>query len=164
MLQIGDRLTALSVGSPGWQRGEYYGAPLPPIDAPAPAQPDWRVEASEFWAGMDLADHLEQVEAPILFHFADREAEGVIRLVRRLRDAGLPVEAYSFRNELHLKWQPAHTAAIYERNLDWFRFWLQDIEDSAPAKEAQYARWRQLREQQCRNGRSLRVYCGSGAR
>lgn len=161
MVQIRDRLTALSVGSPGWQQGEYYGAQLPAIDAAASTVSKWHVEAPEFWAGFDLADHLDQVEAPILFHFADREVAGGLRLVRRLRDAKLPVEAYSFPNELHLKWQPAHTAAVYDRNLDWFRFWLQDIEDPAPAKQAQYARWRQLREQQCRNPRSLRAYCGS---
>jgi dipeptidyl aminopeptidase/acylaminoacyl peptidase len=32
-----------------------------------------------------------------------------------------------------------------ERNLDWFRFWLQDEEDADPAKGAQYERWRSLR-------------------
>lgn len=157
MVQIRDRLTALSIASGGWQQGEYYGAPLPPIDAPVPAT--WRVEAREFWAGMDLSDHLERVEAPILFHMADREVGSGLRLIRRLRDAALPVEAYSFPNELHKKSQPAHTSAVYHRNLDWFRFWLQDIEDAEPAKQTQYTRWRRLREQQCRNPRSLRDYC-----
>jgi hypothetical protein len=60
---------------------------------------------------------------------------------------------------LHLKWQPAHRLAIYNRNLDWFRFWLQDIEDPDPAKAAQYAHWRVLRQQQCQNPRSVRDYC-----
>jgi dipeptidyl aminopeptidase/acylaminoacyl peptidase len=32
-----------------------------------------------------------------------------------------------------------------ERNLDWFRFWLQDEEDADPAKGTQYERWRSLR-------------------
>lgn len=30
------------------------------------------------------------------------------------------------------------------RNLDWFRFWLQDFEDSAPGWKDQYERWRKL--------------------
>jgi hypothetical protein len=31
-------------------------------------------------------------------------------------------------------------------NIDWFRFWLQGYEDSDPAKQAQYVRWRILRD------------------
>jgi hypothetical protein len=47
------------------------------------------------------------------------------------------------------------------RNLDWFRFWLQDYEDAVPEKEGQYARWRKLRELQCKNPRSPRDYCAT---
>jgi hypothetical protein len=64
-----------------------------------------------------------------------------------------------FTNEYHVKWQPVHRQALYRRNLDWFRFWLQDYEDPAPEKQEQYARWHQLRELQCENSRSLRNYC-----
>jgi hypothetical protein len=62
-------------------------------------------------------------------------------------------------------WSPAngtvaaHLHAIMNRNLDWFRFWLQDYEDPVPTKKAQYARWRKLRGLQCKNPRSLRNYC-----
>ena len=45
----------------------------------------------------------------------------------------------------HQKFQPRHKLAVYERNLDWFRFWLQGYEDPNPAKEKQYARWREMR-------------------
>jgi len=34
---------------------------------------------------------------------------------------------------------------VYERNLDWFSFWLQGSEDPDPEKAEQYARWRVLR-------------------
>jgi hypothetical protein len=57
-----------------------------------------------------------------------------------------------FPNEYHVKWQPAHRLAIYNRNLDWFRFWLQDYEDPDPAKTEQYTRWRQFRAQQRATG------------
>jgi hypothetical protein len=33
------------------------------------------------------------------------------------------------------------------RNLDWFRFWLQSYEDPGDAKEEQYSRWHALRAQ-----------------
>ncbi|HEY8508036.1 MAG TPA: hypothetical protein VIL32_06755 [Steroidobacteraceae bacterium] len=77
----------------------------------------------------------------------------VIRLNSRIRGS------FIYTNELHQKWQPAHLHSVMRRNLDWFRFWLQDYEDPAPAKQEQYQRWRQLREMQCRNPRSLRDYC-----
>ncbi|HET9445548.1 MAG TPA: hypothetical protein VFO35_04770, partial [Steroidobacteraceae bacterium] len=53
----------------------------------------------------------------------------------------------------------AHRLAVYNRNVDWFRFWLQDIEDPEPGKAEQYERWRKLRQLQCENKRSLRDYC-----
>jgi hypothetical protein len=35
---------------------------------------------------------------------------------------------------------------VFQRNLDWFRFWLKDEEDPDASKKEQYARWRQMRE------------------
>lgn len=157
MLQNRDRLAAVSVGSPGWTQLEYYFARL--LRPTEPAAPGMWPETREFWSRIDLADHIDAIEAPILFHFADQEIIGGGRLLRRMSDARLPYDAFSFPDELHLKWQPAHRLAIYRRNLDWFRFWLQDIEDPDQAKAEQYERWRQLRELQCRNRRSLRDYC-----
>jgi hypothetical protein len=37
---------------------------------------------------------------------------------------------------------------IYNRNVDWFTFWLKDYEDPDPAKTQQYERWRELRKLQ----------------
>ena len=47
---------------------------------------------------------------------------------------------------LHVKNWPRHRYEIYERNLDWYRFWLKGEEDLAPGKSQQYKYWRQLRE------------------
>ncbi len=54
-------------------------------------------------------------------------------------------DLYVFPNEPHQKFQPKHKLAVYERNLDWFRFWLQGYEDPDPAKAAQYACWREMK-------------------
>jgi len=43
--------------------------------------------------------------------------------------------------------QPRHRLEIYERNLDWFRFWLKDEQDPDPRKEEQYRRWNRLRDE-----------------
>jgi hypothetical protein len=53
------------------------------------------------------------------------------------------------REELSSKWianQPRHRLEIYERNLDWFRFWLKQEEDLDPTKAEQYLSWRRLRD------------------
>jgi hypothetical protein len=78
---------------------------------------------------------------------------------RSMENGARAYEAHIFPDEHHIKWQPAHRLAIYNRNLDWFRFWLQDIEDPDPAKAVQYERLRKLRDLQCRNRRAVRDYC-----
>src|SRR3546814_20070790 len=54
-------------------------------------------------------------------------------------------DLYVFPNEPHQKFQPRHKLAAYERNIDWFRFWLQGYEDSDPAKHEQYKHWRAMK-------------------
>jgi hypothetical protein len=56
------------------------------------------------------------------------------------------MELYIYPNELHVRNQPKHRLEIYERNVDWFSFWLKNEEDTASAKTAQYVRWRAMRE------------------
>jgi len=157
MLQNSDRFAAVSVASGSWSQIEYYFRRLP--DPYGEHPPTSFPEDADFWAPLDLAQHLDTIEAPVLFQMADAEVVITGVLIRRMADARIPVEAFSFPNELHLKWQSAHRLAVYNRNLDWFRFWLQDIEDPDPAKAEQYERWRRLRELQCRNERSMRDYC-----
>ncbi len=157
MMQRSKRIAALSVAGGSWNRLEYHFANLPEPDAePEPVM--WP-EDPAYWEPIDLAYNLEEVEAPVLFHIPDSEMIGSGVLVRRMSDARLPYEAFVFPDELHQKWQSAHRLAVYKRNLDWFRFWLQDIEDPDPAKAGQYERWRKLRKLQCANTRSLRDYC-----
>lgn len=157
MMQLYDRLSAVAIASTGWAQHEYYSMTRtgrqnnPPLDWP---------EAAEFWSKIDIADHVEEVEAPLLVNYADREFPRAWRVPRSMENAGRVYEAYIFPDEYHVKWQPAHRFAIYNRNLDWFRFWLQDVEDPDGAKAEQYERWRALRDLQCRNSRSVRNYCG----
>ena len=55
-------------------------------------------------------------------------------------------DLYVFPNEPHLKFQPRHKLAVYERNVDWFRFWLQGYEDPNLVKKQQYVHWREMRD------------------
>jgi len=157
-----DRFTALSIAAGSWSPGEYYWPTRKGLEGMQGT--DWRVKpvgkGAEYWKKLDIAEHVDQIEAPIIMHHALNEAHVAIRFMRHMADEGKPYDAYVYTDELHVKWQPAHLHSVMERNLDWFRFWLQDYEDPFEAKLEQYQKWRALREMQCKNPRSLRDYCG----
>jgi dipeptidyl aminopeptidase/acylaminoacyl peptidase len=168
MMQKHDLISAISISSPTWGPHEYYwgtgkiNAWVSEVYGVTGAE-DWRVKPEgagrAFWSRIDIADHIDAIEAPILMNLAADETYALIKLIRHLADGRRPYDAYVFRDETHIKWQPAHLEAIYQRNLDWFRFWLQNYEDPAPVKVEQYTRWRKLRELQCGNPRGLLRYC-----
>lgn len=100
-----------------------------------------------FWRDMSLAQNAASINTPLLMQLADKEFRLALEAFSALREQHKPVEMYVFPEEAHIKWQPSHRNAVYERNLDWFSFWLQGIEDPDPAKAEQYARWRAMRSQ-----------------
>lgn len=103
-------------------------------------------EDPEFWKSYSLALNAKRMNRPLLMQLAEDEYIGGLNTFTVLKSAGQPVEMYVFAGEHHRKWQPAHRAAAYERNLDWFGFWLQGQEDPDPAKKAQYVRWELMRD------------------
>lgn len=161
MLQISDRLRAVSLGSPGNSQLGSYLVPAQLRDGirHIPGYSDDRDD--DYWRPVDLSYHADAIEAPILFNLADSELTFNLRLFRQMDLHQKPYDAYVFPSETHFKWQPAHRLAVYRRNVDWFRFWLQDISDSGADKSRQYERWRQLRDQLCRAAASA---CGRRAR
>jgi hypothetical protein len=62
-----------------------------------------------------------------------------------------PVELYYYPNEEHQMDHPQARLATLQRNLDWYRFWLQGYERPQPEDPDQYVRWRQLRTLQLRD-------------
>ncbi|WP_448662648.1 prolyl oligopeptidase family serine peptidase [Sphingomonas sp. CJ20] len=102
-------------------------------------------DASTYWRPYSLALNAEHIDTPLLMQLADEEYLLGLETFTALREKDKPVEMHIFPGEHHMKWQPAHRRAIYERNLDWFAFWLQRHENSDPAKAAQYRRWEAMR-------------------
>jgi dipeptidyl aminopeptidase/acylaminoacyl peptidase len=47
-----------------------------------------------------------------------------LELFGRLSASKTPVEMYIYPGEPHIKFQPRHKLAVYERNLAWFERWL----------------------------------------
>jgi prolyl oligopeptidase family protein len=99
------------------------------------------------WKDMSLALNATKVRTPLLLNVPDHELYGSLEPVTALEEANRAVEMHIFPNEYHIKSQPVHRLAIYQRNLDWMNFWLRDVEDSDAAKNSQYRRWRKMREQ-----------------
>ena len=100
------------------------------------------------WKELAPSLRADEVHAAVLNNSSDTEYVADLSLETSLQQLGKPVEMFIYPNELHVINQPVHRYEIYERNLDWFRFWLQGEEDAAPNKRAQYARWRHLRDQE----------------
>lgn len=101
-------------------------------------------ETPERWRLISAALNVERIRAPILLQLAEQEARYGVELYTRLSRSPTPMELYVFPDEAHIKVQPRHRLAIYRRNLDWFRFWLQGHVDPDPAKAEQYRRWRTM--------------------
>jgi len=109
---------------------------------------NWHVRAPSSdlrsWKVHSPALNVSQIHAPVLLQLSEQEARISMQFYSSLSRTSTPVELYAFANEPHIKEQPRHKAAAYQRNLDWFRFWLQHAEDPAPDRVEQYARWRAL--------------------
>lgn len=146
-----DVLAAASVANPvvsplyyliGTMKGDVFFGSL--RDMWGLADPD---ETPERWREMSPLFKLDRVRTPILFQFSEQEymysLDYAIPLIQTHR-----ADLYVFPHEPHQKFQPRHKLAVYERNLDWFRFWLQDYEDPELSKQDQYRRWREMRAEQ----------------
>lgn len=95
------------------------------------------------WRLLSPALNVAKIEAPILMQMPEMEARQSPELIARLTASHMG-EAHVFPFAAHLKTEPRQKLAAYQRNLDWFRYWLQGYVDPDPAKSGQYARWATL--------------------
>jgi len=102
-------------------------------------------ETPERWKLIAPSLNVSRIAAPLLMQLPEQEARMASELHGRLTNGTTPVEMYAFPDEGHVKIQPRHRHAVYRRNLDWFRYWLQDHVDPDPARAEQYRRWEALR-------------------
>ena len=101
----------------------------------------------ENWRRIAMSMNADKIVTPILQNASDTEYLIYLPLYRSLADLGRPIELYLYPNELHVRNQPRHRLEIYDRNLDWFRFWLKGEQDPDPTKAEQYKRWSHLRDE-----------------
>lgn len=99
----------------------------------------------ERWHILSPAADAKVIDTPLLMQAPESEVRNLVEFNTKLRLAGKPAELFAFADEIHIKYQPVHKRAVYERNLGWYRFWLKGDVDPDPAKRAQYVRWNRLR-------------------
>lgn len=159
-------LAAASVSSASVSPGYYLLGSLKGKTFAEGIKDSWKLGAPEDtpaqWRMLSPAFNLDRISAPILFQMPEQEYLQAVDYLIPLIKKDL-ADLYVFPNEPHQKFQPVHKLAVYERNMDWFGFWLQGIEDADPAKAGQYARWHALREQVKRERSSAPLACGGGA-
>lgn len=101
-------------------------------------------ETPQRWRVLSPVFKLDRIRAPVLMQMPEQEylyaLDYAIPLMRRGQ-----ADLYAFPDEPHQKFQPRHKLASYDRNLDWFCFWLLGYEDPDPRKADQYGRWRVMK-------------------
>jgi len=105
-------------------------------------------ESRSKWKEFAAPLNADRILTPLLNNDPDSEYLEDLALYTALKELGKPVELFIYPNELHHINQPKHRYQVYERNLDWFRFWLKAEQSPEPGKKEQYERWRHLRQLQ----------------
>lgn len=113
------------------------------------------------WRPLSLVLNVDRINVPILIQSPDSEYEGGLDVVELYKHRGKAIELYVLEGEPHVKYQPAHRLATYERYTEWFQFWLMRQINCDPAKAVQYARWMAMKdapeavELRCENAASI---------
>jgi Prolyl oligopeptidase family len=97
------------------------------------------------WKEISAAFNGREDRPPLLWQSGDAERYFSLETWYRLKEADAQIEWLEYPDEGHSKSSPADKWWVYGRNLDWFRFWLQDYQDPDASKSAQYIRWCTIR-------------------
>jgi dipeptidyl aminopeptidase/acylaminoacyl peptidase len=95
------------------------------------------------WLAYSVPFNASHIDAPLLMEYT--EIESAYELFTQLSRQGKPVELYYYPNGSHPLDTPLNRVSSLHRNVDWFRFWLQNYERPAPEDPDQYERWRAMR-------------------
>jgi len=99
------------------------------------------------WEHVGVSGNAMNLRAPILINDSDNEFGCKQGALTTLTGLGKPFELIVYPSAGHIINSPAQRYSIYNRNIDWLRFWLMNEEDASPGKAEQYARWRRLKQQ-----------------
>jgi dipeptidyl aminopeptidase/acylaminoacyl peptidase len=113
----------------------------------------------ENWSKYSISFNLDKVNTPLLMEVMGEGLQDdnphrppYNMAVHNEVFAGLttlkkPVELYYYPNEQHQMAGPLARVDSLQRNIDWYRFWLQGYERASPEDPDQYKRWELMRSQ-----------------
>src|SRR5436189_221602 len=84
------------------------------------------------WVEKSPGFHVDNVTAPVLFAVEREAAIGMREPYAGLRYLKKPVELELINTDEHVITNPVERMASQGLSVDWFRFWLQEYEDSDP--------------------------------
>jgi dipeptidyl aminopeptidase/acylaminoacyl peptidase len=104
------------------------------------------------WLAGAPAFSADKVHAPLLMEYTGNgfrdQPLSAYEFHTALTGLKKPVELFFYPHGEHPLDSPFERVASLQRNLDWFRFWMQDRENAAPGYDPdQFVRWRLLRLQ-----------------
>jgi dipeptidyl aminopeptidase/acylaminoacyl peptidase len=106
-------------------------------------------ESFRNWLAYAPAFNAENVETPLLMEYTESwigdEPLSAHEFFVALRSEGKPADLYYYPRGEHELDTPAERVASLQRNVDWFRFWMQGYERPDPEVAEQYRRWRSLK-------------------
>jgi len=100
------------------------------------------------WMRFGVPFNAGRIRASVLLEYND-PIGGAYEFFVALTRMGKPVELYRYPKGSHPLDTPFERVASLQRNVDWFRFWMQGVISQPPEYDPQqYVRWEELRAQQ----------------
>jgi dipeptidyl aminopeptidase/acylaminoacyl peptidase len=142
-----DLLAAISITSAMWSRSMFLDGTIQGDKFFKTMRKVWQLgsfdETPRQWKRIGLEFNLDKIKAPVLMQMPEQEygwmLDSTVPLIRAKK-----ADLYVFPNSPHFKFEPDQLLAANQRNVDWFRFWLQGYEDPNPSKATQYKIWREM--------------------
>jgi Prolyl oligopeptidase family len=105
------------------------------------------------WLAYSPAFNAQRVDTPLLMEYIEPPTAGLEFFVALSRQ-GKPVDLFFYPDGAHELDKPFQRVASLQRNVDWFRFWMQGKQSAVPSYDpGQYTRWSRLRHLQQTNER-----------
>jgi dipeptidyl aminopeptidase/acylaminoacyl peptidase len=96
------------------------------------------------WLEYATPFNAEHMHTPVLMEYTG-DIRSAFEFFVALNRLGKQVELYNYPKGAHPLDTPIERVASLQRNVDWFRFWMQGYERPNPEDPEQYGRWRTMR-------------------
>ena len=116
-------------------------------------------ETFHHWIKYSPAFNAQSAHVPLLMEYCGygvlSQPLSALEFFVALRRQAKPVELYFYPKGEHMLDTPWERVASLQRNVDWFRFWMQGFERAHPEDHEQYIRWEALRKLHFEDARKL---------